>query len=524
MSVSAMELGRLSGEETAEEAELRQFHAARASEIRTIRAYYEGSQWDAVNQSAEDACEGDDCTLPEHQKKLAYCTQIQECVDYIAAQLAEGFQVTADDAEVNRIVQGCLSGSPDLGSDDDENDLSIVNQLREAVLAGDVAVRVRWDPGAQLPWLEFWEAEAVDFRFDPENRFRLIEVRLMDTVWLYLNGSQVETPRVRVWHVNPETGECEVVTYLDGEYESAEGTGLPFIPWRMWRSQRKGLRKSRGASWVTSRIRSLADRYDAVEQLSFVITRYNSHGNLAVIGDGALISSTTDARVRKDVADVLTFPGGTAVEVITLPTDPQMIEHQRQVLLDSLYSAFGLTRLDATTIGGIGQVSGYALEILNRKTNGTFNQARTQLSRDIRSTLNLALDVYVHMVAPTPEVLDVEVGEEPVVLRDVDPDLEFSNRAMEIAMGTGYIVDTVMLRDDYTAKLLSREEVLRKRGYGKDEIAKIVDEIDEAEPPQPEVGLSQGAILAAARTTVPVEPTPPAGVWAGGTVGEAERG
>lgn len=473
---------------------------ARVDEVELARLYYGGSQYDSGNADVLESLRGQVDRLPEHLKLIAYSTQIEECVDYVASQLGSGFQVTAQDSRVQTIVTGALSNSPDLASDDDTADINVTAQIRDALIAGDVGVHVRWDEAAQLPWLEFWESEAVDFQFDPDNRHMLERVVLTETVWSMVAGEPAEVERTREWFM--WAGQCVIETYENGDVVDQQQTGLPFIPWRMWRGQRKQMRKARGESMVTRRIRDLADRYDAVEQLAFAIARYNSHGNLAVVGDTALLLSQDDARIRKDVADVLTFPGGTALQTIQLPTDPQMIEHQRQVILDALFSAFGVTRLDADTLTGLGQMSGYALEILNRKTEGTFDRIRRQLARDVRSTLNVALDLYAVMTTLTELPADVDTPW--AEFEYDDPDEMFEDRTMEIVMGSGYVVDDVMLRDDYTAQLVSRRHVLRARGMADQEIDQIEDEILAEKPVEPEVNLSsrvQDAALQAVSST-----------------------
>lgn len=500
--------------EDARETALRRENELRIEEIETARQWYEGTQYDDANQSAYDAIPAEDgkpAKLPEHMKLIAYSTQIQESVDYIAAQLADSFQIEAKDSKVQEVVDGTLSNSPDLASDDDEDEINVTTQFRDALIAGDIAVHVRWDAEKEMPWFEFWEGESVDFQFSEENRFQLERVILTQMVWRpnLGDGELTEVHQEKHWLMDAVAGKCMVVTFEDQKMVSTEYEPWSFIPWRMWRGQRKKVRQTRGQSVVTKRIRDIAGRYDATEQLSFVIGRYNSHGNLAVVGDSALILSKDDARIRKDVADVLTFPGGTALQVIQLPSDTQMLNHQHDTCLDSIYSAFGLARLDHTTVQGLGQMSGYALEILNRKTDGTFGQIGKQLARDIRSSLNVALDVYAEAMGmnqildedEAPEIVgDVDVAElvpgeeaEP----EVDVDEVFSDRSMKITLGGGYIVDNVMLRDDYTAKLVSRRYVLEQRGLGKEQIDQIEEEIDGEAPPQPEVSLSPAGAAAA---------------------------
>lgn len=498
--------GAVKRELTPYEKQLADENAERIGEIELARMYYAGDQWEGENEDAYTELQRADQTatpgrLPEHLKKVAYSTQIQECVDYIAAQLAEGFQVTAQDSTVQNVIDKALSSSPDLASDDDEDDLNVTNVFRDALVAADIAVRVRWDGEEQTPWLEFWESEAVDFQFAPGNRFKLEKVWLTETIWKEDGDDWVEVVQIKEWYLDTE-GDCWVNTWHDDELVSGEPEGLRFIPWRMWRGQKKKIRTTRGESLITTRIRRLADRYDAVEQLSFVIARYNSHGNLAVIGDAALLQNSGDSRLHKDVADVLTLPGGTTLANIQLPTDPKMIEHQRDVCLDALFSAFGITRLDSDTVQGLGALSGYALEILNRKSDGTFGQIGKQLARDIRSTLNLVLDVYaVKIQEPSDdeELADLELvdpAEEPD--DGVDVDAAFPNRAMKIEMGSGYIVDEVMLRDDFTSKLVSRRHVLKKRGMTDPEIDEMEQQLEDEKGEFGEVQLSPTARTAAA--------------------------
>lgn len=523
--------------------------AQRVEDVLRRRVYYEGSQYDAQNAATAAAmqCQTVD-ELPEHEKKHAYSTQIQEAIDFIAGQLADQFSISAKDAGVQEILEASLAASPDLSADEDGEGVSITNILRDALIACDVPVHVRWDPtegDAGTPWYEFWEAEHVEFVYSTRDRHRLESVRLREMVWGTLGQEQVERVKVTTWTV--EMGMCmKTVTYEDDtndEEKETESIGLPFIPWVLLKGKKKKIRGVRGESLITEQAMKAADRYNSVEQTSYLIARYNSHGNLAVIGDGALVQSSNDGQIRKDVADVLTFPGGTALHQITLPTDPTMIVHQRDVLLDAMYGAFGITRIDQGTVQGMGQVSGYALEILNRKSDGTFSQIRKEFVRSLKAMLDMALDVHAYRAADVDDEVTREVALSPGVdepvdapedewdrlmaererLDSIDPDDVFSEREVEITMGTGYIVDDVLVRDDFTAGLISREEALRKRGYSDDEIKAILEEIKKAEPKEPEGGLSAAALAtlaaqqqAAGQPVVPgAAPRTPAAAAAG---------
>lgn len=502
----------------AREAHLLEEEQRRVHDVVLRRMYYDGGQYDAKNRdtaAAESLAEVR--LLPEHYKVHAYSTQIQDSVDFIAAQLSEDFKIEAADPTVQSTLMAALLASPDLSAGEDEDDLSVTNVLRDALGAGDVPVHVRWDEVDGTAWFEFWESEGVEFRYQEGNRHRLEKVIVTERVWKYGIGDEIQE-KTQATTYEMLGGECARTIQVDNEEPGApEFIGLPFIPWCLLRANKKRLRATRGESIITDQAMKSADRYNSVEQTSYLIARYNSHGNLVVVGDAAVMQSNEQGHVSKDVADVLTFPGGTQAIPIVLPTDPQMIEHQREVLLDSLYGSFGLVRLDPGTVQGMGQVSGYALEILNRKTEATFTQIGKQWTRDLQAMLNLALDVTAYKATeesdligddetpgliaaqPVDEPVDMEMLQIAVLTRmlAIDPAAEFPNRKVEIRMGNGYIVDDVMIRDDFVAGLVSLEEALRLRGYDDDDIVRIVGEIDARKPPEPEVGLSPAAAVAA---------------------------
>ncbi len=532
-----------------------QEEAARVAAIETRRLYYAGDQFDEANllraEKAEE-CRVDGRilvqNLPEHEKKVAYSTHIQESVDFLASQLASQFQVIAKDKSVQAIIDRALVNSPDLASGDDTEDMSPVNVLRDALIAGDVAVQIRWnavpedDDETGTVWFEFWEGEAVDFRYDDDDRTRLVEVVLTEQVWVQEINTDDEVERTRRTFFRVQGGECVREVYYDDqdverdEPAEREWLGLPFIPWTLLRTRQKRIREQRGQSAITTQALRLADRYDATENLSYVIARYNSHGNVVVVGDGATLQSVAKGKVSKDVADVMTFPEGTNVTTVTLPTDPQMIEHQRTVLLDSLFGTFGLTRIDQSTITGMGQVSGYALEILNRKTEGTFEQVRRQFIRDLKRMLSMALDVHAYKDGEQEWADDLDFRDDAIAtpedyaeftdrlsaavrerLDEIDPNDTFAQREFEIRMGSGYIVDDVMVRDDFVANLFSRREALRLRGYDDKKIKQIEREIaEEKKSTEQETGVSDAARVAAARALADQEAATK-GVLGGGT-------
>jgi hypothetical protein len=484
----------------------------RRAQIAKRRTYTQAAQYDAENDDTLSALGKDPLSdrLPEHLRLHAYSTQIDEAIAFICDQLSEAFSVLGETEEVTQVLLDAMRASDQLTGTNDDDEPAIDDVLYDALVAGDVAVELRWDPVSATVFYEFWESEQI--RFDWSDRRTLKKVVREEVIWVFdpaVDGQKQVVERIE-YTVEPngvyiETDgmvqivmECRKATFWDDEEDprGVEWLGVPFIPWSLLRVSTRSLRALRGESIITDQAMSHADRYNANEQVAWLIARYNSHGNLAVVGDAAHLKLTEDSRVAKDVADVLTFPGGTNVESITLPTDPQMIEHQRGVLAEAIYASFGLTRVEPDTIGGLGSVSGYALEILNRKTEGTFRRIRRNWVRDLKTLFSMTLDLhayrsYTETWQPAPDQIQPEPIPAGGVIAfwQVDPDTMWPKRDITIRLGSGYIVDDVIVRDDYVAGLISRREALRRRGLKEEQIDQIEAEIAEETPPTPEAGV-----------------------------------
>jgi hypothetical protein len=509
---------------------------ARREMVQRQRSYFAGTQYDARNAEclaklADVSTDGDlsekaivramalfTGQLPEHLRLHEYSTQIGESVDFIAGRLSKSFQVEFEDDEVSRILDAALDASPELSGSDDDAQRNVVNVVREACTAGDTAVLLRWDPVAGTGWFEFWQSDTVELRFREDRPDEISEAIVLSVDWRDDGEGERLVSLKRKWVVRkrvlnaarmevepgvPEVArmECaEEVYRLDGSDEVLVEThwwGVPFVPWWPLRARRKSLHSLRGDSLVSEQAMRAADRYNANEQVSWLIARYNSHANLVVWGDAAVVLKAQSQRMAKDVADVLILPGAEGVESLSLPTDAQMIEHQRAVLRESLFGAMGLAQIDQESLEGLGGVTGYALEILNEKSGQTLDQIRNQLVADLKKLFNMMLDAtaYWQLGVQELEVQPPALGD-PDDLVDVDslqpelldaegyvqltPETVYANRQMTIEMGSGYIVDDVKTRDDYTAKLISQEEALRKRGYGEDEIKEIIKEQEDS--------------------------------------------
>ena len=455
---------------------------ARIRGVLARRLYYAGQQYDDENAIVEAACRG---RAPEHKRLHAYSTQIQECVDYLANRLGEGFQMKANASAVQAVVKVLTENTPALASLDENGDPEMVadDLIRDALIAGDVPVLVSWDGIENRPVWTFWESESVTFVMDTQDQ--PLAVIRSETVWeADLRGHDREVVEQTVYTLepNPDTGVIEAVerVWVADETSPRRVAWLRIgrLPWALLRGDKKQIRSYRGEPLVTQQAMETADRYNAVEQTGYLISRYNSHSNVAVIGDAASLKLETDGRMSKDVADVISFPGGTSLQVLSLPTDTQMIEHQRDVLADALYANFGVTKSDPQTIQGMGQVSGYALEILNQKTAATYSRLARRLRRDLVDLLNLTLDVTAWKGGLGDD------NSPPPVWYAVIPENEFPDRKVALKLGKGDVVDDARIRDDFVAKLISREEALRQRGYDPDVIKKIVGELESAEPKQ----------------------------------------
>lgn len=496
-------------------AEENQKEKERARAVRRTRAYYEGTQFDNRNKLRMEALGVSESCMPEHEKLHAYSTQIQDSVDFIANQMTDSFQLTAEDPTVQELVLTALGRSEDLQSGYDASNLSITNVLRDALICMDAPAYVRWDAVEQTAWPEFWNSEQVQFVYEERRKTTLERVIVRQAVWTTdFLGQGVKKIERTEWYLT--LGLCQKAQFWDDEeapYMEPENLRIPFIPWVSLRATAKARGLPRGQSAITRQATAAADRYNAVEQVAYLIARYNSHGNLAVIGDGATLKAQMEEHISKDVADILTFPGGTALQTLSLPTDPEMIEHQRLVLLEALYGTFGLARTDQESLNGMGQVTGYALEILNRKSEGTFTQIRNQFVGDFKKLVDMILDMhaYLHEDGVDPDQIELAVpvsidGPESEwdalmlllnTVESIDPKEVFPNRKFDVQLGSAYVVDHAMTRADYTAGLLSRKEVLRQRGYSEPDIKRIEEEIEAEKPEEPETGLSASGVAAA---------------------------
>lgn len=522
-----------------EEEYLAALEEARRGAVQLRRAYYDGRQYDdrnaACRQDMLDAVGGNaeekaiaramafwDAQLPEHLRMHEYSTQIGESVDFVANRLADSARIVMEDAAAQTVIDGATDSSPELAGSPDDDELVLSNVFREALKAGDTPVLVRWNgDDTGTCWPEFWDSEQVELRF-ADDHSTVLKAIVEQVDWRFLPGSTAGVPEPcvirRVWEVLERPtlqevpvdlveaalagGETPAPVVGDGvQLECAERVywvkpdkepvlldtvwwGVPFLPWWPIRGDRKTLRATRGESLISDQTMKTADRFNAVQHVAWRIARYNSHSRIALTGDAMVVEGNQAKHIRGDVADVSTFPGATNATVLSLPTDPQMIQQQEAVLKAGLYGSMGVQQTDQSSLEGLGGVTGYALEILDQKSNGTFSRVRLQLQRDLKRLVNLILDCHAYWSqshAARGQDADTPADQVATSYLQVDPASVFAKRGVEIRLGSGQVVDDARIRDDFVVKLISLQEALRKKGYDEPTITKIVGELQAAQ-------------------------------------------
>lgn len=445
--------------------------------------YYDGAQYDQENEDLADRTgyTARGLRLPEHLRKHAYSSHIQEAIDVLADMFAEGISFDGQYAELLN------QWWPTTGMEERADDW-----FRESIIKGDVYAVPDFDPINESMSVDFWEAESVWPVYQRDDWRKLARYYQYQTildeegqekqqqiVWILLEtpvpvvNDNIDALDTVDMEFPPDRFIQQLVEYVfeDDELIDVIPHQKGFFPLVHARGDtRHKLRSMFGDSMVTRKVQGTADRYNALGQLGFRVARQNSFSTIAVVGDSASLGAgSRDESIAKDIADVLRFPGGTDVKPIQLPSDPRMMEYQQKLLEKNLYKEFGLTKIDLEDFGGLGTISGYALEVLNRKERATYKRVRKNALAGIRDLANRMLDV--HAIAT-----GVMAGQN---WWEIDPLEVYPERTgIEIVMGSGDIVDAVADRDDFTVGLVSREYVLRRKGLDTTEITKVVGEIN----------------------------------------------
>jgi len=442
-------------------------------EYASAAAYYEGSQYDGENDdfAAKTGYVQANKRLPEHLRKHAYSSHVQEAIDVLADMFSSGIKFDGPHSE----LLNAWFAEFDIESRTDD-------WFREALITGQSFANPVFDAVTDGVNADFWNASEIWPVYSDKDYRRLVRYYRFETLdtpdgereltHVYVREPMYENDDLVVRQIDDEMAIVnQVVRYtLDENNEIINRVPMQTSGFDLVHCKGDGRRRIRsmfGESMITRKVKGTADRFNALGQLGFRVARQNSFATIGVVGDQALLGAgSRDETIAKDIADVLRFPGGTSLHSITLPTDPRMIESQQRLLEKNLYREFGLTKIDLDDIGGLGTVSGYALEVLNRKDRATHQRVRKNAITAIKALANQMLDLHA-----------VRMSEGPWY--EVDPKEVYDKRdEIKVVIGSGDIVDAVGDREDYAAKIVSRRWILSRKGLGKTEIDNIEKEIE----------------------------------------------
>ena len=456
-----------------DEEEREQERKARKAAYERYWLYYDNEQYAKDNKNAKLGLSmKEDERLPEHLRKHAYSGVIEEGIDFITDQLMENLSIEV------KTKKEIASGEPDDTIpkeqirfdemwDGSDMDLEAPDLTREALISADSYLLLKWDEAEKIVRFLPYEATAIDPIYSDTDYKKMIMATIYSTVYSQEEKRELTTREQYVLGMTSE-GYQECI-YLKFEEDNdvpieAKLLNIPFIPIIHLRAIRKKVRKSFGESLVKKAMED-ADRYNAVNQLEFLIGRYNSGSHLALFGTESRITPE-QLLIGTEVNDFWAFPNTTDAKVMTLPTDTTMMDNQCEKIEKNMYKKMGIQKMDMEDIKGMGAPSGYSLEIMNRKTDGVFSRIQKELSKGYTLIFNQALDMQAIM----------ESGKE---WWSVDPLKAFPNRTIKFTFGTVFVADAEQIRQDYVAGLISRKRALMMKGYSEQEALEIVEETEE---------------------------------------------
>ncbi len=515
---------------TGDDQSLTASHQIRRVGVVQRRAYYHGQEYATLNEETWKALEAEitEGYLPEHHRRHHYADQVGDSIDFLADQVSGGMILRSDSAEddtreeVTAWIDELFRRS-ELTNREQET-------VREILIAGDLLAYLVTDPSADpedgepAVKVEFWEAESMEIDYAPDDWTTIEEIRLETVEQRTLDGEVRLIIVVRRFNLLPtlqadglflnelteRVYELDIMlaageTWDDNEPIATIRHHLPFFPFVHLHGEFQEMRSMWGKPAITELVMQTAARYNATAQLEFLAARYNATAKLAIIGDWASIN-LKDEVIATDIGDVLTVPGGQQIESVFLQTDTGLLDQHAERLIDSIFRELGLQRLDGTKLKPFGEVSGYALEILNRQTDGTFRRIVNNLAEGYRDVIAMAflIDVFARSrvlldqlpeeTIDTAEAFDL-IDELTLTVWAVEEDEEgverfpdgetfedkWSDTSIVADFGSAYIVDEVAVRDDFVSNMISRAEALRQKRYTEEEIEGIETEIGEEE-------------------------------------------
>ncbi len=446
---------------------------ARLSNYNRFWAYYSGEQYDEDNRKkrGELSLKADQ-RLPEHLRKHSYSGVIADGVDFITDQLMNdlGIEIVTDKEIETGEKEDKIPEEQTIFQDIwDSSDMELEGPdlTREAIVSGESYILLKWDEAEKKVRFIPYDAESVNPVYSDDNYKKMIMADIIQTSFNEEEKRDIKITERYVLGVTSEGYlECVYLKFDDQDEnpEEARLLNIPFIPIIHLRAIRKRVRQSYGESLVKDLIGD-ADRYNAVNQLEFLIARYNSTSHLAIFGTEGQIKPEK-LLLGGEVNDFWGFPNTTEGKVITLPTDPTMLQNQKDTIENQMYKKMGLQRMDLADFKGFGAPSGYSLEIINRRTDGVFSRIRKELAKGYTEAYDRAMDMQAIM----------ESGKEWYNIKTKD---KYPNRNVKFSFGTVFVADLEQIRQDYVAGIMSRKRALMARGYSEQEAITISEEVDE---------------------------------------------
>ena len=448
---------------------------ARNKKYKLYWQYYDGEQYDKENQEHREYLRlKENQRLPEEDRLHAYSGIIEDGVDFITDQLMEGMGIEVKtEAELK-------SGEPAEEIPEEQSkfqemwdvsdmDLEAPDLTREALVSAESYILLKWDEVNQIVKFLPYEAESVCPVYSSINHKRMI----MATIYSSQYDAEIdEELEIREQYVLAKTSEgymeCVYLKFTGDNEDPVEGKllNIGFIPIIHLRAIRKKVRRSFGDSLI-KRLIGDTDRYNAVNQHEYQISRYNSGSHLAIFGTESNVEPS-QLLLGGEANDCWAFPNTSEVKTMTLPTETAMMDSQCGKLEKNMYRKMGIQKIDLEEIKGMGAPSGYALEIINRKTDGVFTRIQKELSKGYITLFGYALDMQAIMEGKKPWY-------------DTDPLKTYPNRTIKLTFGSVFIADSEAIRQDYVAGLISRKRALMLKGYSELEAQEMAEEAEEDE-------------------------------------------
>ena len=482
---------------------------AHAEEQRTLRAkaypkywlYYKGEQYDKENNSTRVAMGIDsDKRMPEHTRKHSYTGAIEEGIDFITDQLVENLSIEVKSQ--NEIKTQTPDDTPPAEQEiflrvweESDMDLNAPDLTREALVSAESYILLKWDEAANIVRMIPYDAESVDPIYSQDNYKKMLSCNIWQTKFSAEQNREVKYREQYVLGPTSEGySECVYLKFDDINPEPIEARllNIPFIPIIHIRAIRKRVRESFGESMV-ARLIPDADRYNAVNQLEYSISRYNSTSHLAIFGNESNIKPE-NLNLGGEANDFWAFPMSTDVKPVMLPTDTTMITNQKETIETQMYKKMGLQRMDLIDFAGLGAPSGYALEIINRKSDGVFARIQKELTKSYIEVFDKTMDMQAIMESGKPWWA-------------IDPLKVYPNRTVKYTFGSLFVADREQIRADFVAGVISQKHALKMQGYTEAEALEIMDQQDEERQAAGAIEMEgMAGLIKTAKTPPAVEP------------------